>query len=573
MRIFTLLLALLLLPARAFAEERWYILTVADVPVGWVSENTDGLRTEVAMSARLTRLGKSLDMRFDTVILEEPGGALSSLEYASQLSKQTIRTVVRVAGEELRVTSGTHERVIPRGDQPVIGPREVARLTGERLRVAGDTIAFSMFSPEMQNVVRVRRRLVAREDRSPCDGATGTRIEEALEGLPTPRTLWLDETGQTIGDTVSGPFGAMATCRATKAAALAASGTLPADLYERTVARSNVRFADPFSIDRIVLKIQSRDGVTALPDFTGDNQRLLAPGVVEIRRPAHRAAGPGTTPSREFVTPNALLESDNAEIVAVARGLTGATAWETARALTDWTAKNVNMDAGIVMAPASELIRDRRATCMGYATLLATLARAAAIPSRVAMGYVYYGGIWGGHAWTEMFIDGQWLPFDAAVYAPGIASAMRLSVGTSSLADGGGSFTAPLTALFGRVEIQTVEYESAGRIVKVAQGARPFTLRDDAYVSDGLNLRIPARGFRIERADSLWPSTLVVAFRKAGTLIELHQRNAFPDRPVPADADASFISRDGGTLWVWTARGPESARLLRELLDRVERAQ
>ena len=81
MRIFSLLLVLLLLPVRAFADERWYILSIADVPVGWVSEMREGPRTRVTMSARLTRLGKSIDVRFDSVTIEDADGAVTTIEY------------------------------------------------------------------------------------------------------------------------------------------------------------------------------------------------------------------------------------------------------------------------------------------------------------------------------------------------------------------------------------------------------------------------------------------------------------------------------------------------------------
>lgn len=571
MRIFSLLLTLLLAPIHAFADERWYILTISDVPVGWVSEERDGSRTRVAMSARLTRLGKSIDMRFDTLTIED-AGALAKLEYEALLSKQPLRLTVHADGGTLRITSGPNERVIERGREPVIGPAAVAHLTAARLRAVDDSVSFAMFSPEFQKVVSVRRRLAAKDDVSPCGGAVANRIEESIEGLPAPRTLWLDAEAAMVGDTIAGPFGPMSTCRSSKEAALAASGTLPADLYERTVARSNVRFADPFAVDRIVLNIRPRDKSQPLPDFTAHNQRLLGPGLVEVVRPTRSPRTAAPAPGREYLESNALVESAHADIVAIAGSLKKETSLQTAEALTAWTAEHVTMDAGIVMAPASELVRDRRATCMGYATLLATLARAAAIPSRVAMGYVYYGGIWGGHAWTEMFIDGQWLPFDAAVYAPGVASAMRLSVGTSSLVDGGGSLNGALAALFGKVDVETVEYNAGGHVIKVQAGEPPYSVDGRTYVNKGLGLRVRAEQFAIERADTTWPSTLVVAFRRGETIVELHHRSAYPEKPQPPGT-TSIVERVGGTILLWTASGPDAAAALRELVDKVERVR
>lgn len=573
MRMLILLLGLLLVPAGAVSEERWYTFSIGDTPVGWVTEQADGLTTRTVLSARLTRLGKSIDMRFDTTITEDADGAFVALEYEAVLAKQPLKLQARLEGRQVRILTPPHERLVDAGADRPLGPMAIARLTAKRLRATGDRIEYTIFSPELQRVARVARQLIAMSAKSPCGAAPANRVEETIEGLPTPRTIWLDANAITIGDSIAGPFGPMSTCRSSKEAAMSANGTLPADVYEKTLARSNVRFADPFSLDRIVLRVRPRDPSQALPDFNAHNQRVSAAGIVEVTRASRTNPSTAEAPAREFIDSNTYVESDNAEIRRIAKDLSAANRLDTALAVTKWTAENLTMDAGIVMAGASELVRDRRGTCMGYATLLAALARAAGLPSRVVMGYVYYGGIWGGHAWTEMFIDGAWLPFDAAVYAPGVASAARLAVGSSSLADGGGSLLGPLSALFGKVHIDVVEYEQNGRVARVANGAQPYHVEASTYENHGLGLRVNANGWQIERADSTWPSSLVVAFQKGGTTVELHHKPRYPHRAVEADADAMFTRVEGGTLWVWTARGPDAGGALRAFLNRVERVQ
>jgi hypothetical protein len=149
---------------------------------------------------------------------------------------------------------------------------------------------------------------------------------------------------------------------------------------------------------------------------------------------------------------------------------------------------------------------------------------------------------------------------------------MRLSVGTSSLADGGGSLNGRLAALFGKVDVEAVEYAQGGRLVKVEPAARPYEIRDNTYVNAGLGLRVRADGFTIDHANSTWPSTLVVAFRRGENIVELHQRAAYPETPQSTDA-ASRAERVGGTVMVWTAKGPDAPTVLRELLNKVERAR
>ena len=125
----------------------------------------------------------------------------------------------------------------------------------------------------------------------------------------------------------------------------------------------------------------------------------------------------------------------------------------------------------------------------------------------------------------------RWLPFDAAVYAPGVASAARLSVGTSSFADAGGSLNGALSRLLGRVDVEVVEYEQQGRITRVPRGQQAWRIDGTRYVNPGLGLDIDARGWTIERADSTWPSTLVVAFRRGNAAVEIHEKHpAKPER-------------------------------------------
>lgn len=61
-----------------------------------------------------------------------------------------------------------------------------------------------------------------------------------------------------------------------------------------------------------------------------------------------------------------------------------------------------------------EVLACRSGKCSEYSTLLASLARAAEIPTRVALGMRLTGGRWVGHMWCEVWV-GEWIPVDATV--------------------------------------------------------------------------------------------------------------------------------------------------------------
>ena len=588
--------------AAAAAEERWFVFSIADAPVGYATEitRTEGTSrlTETSLAATLNRLGSTVEMRFATAYRESTAGELEWLRSDVQLSQQAMRLEAFVEADRIRVLSASgpdaaaHERDVERGGSRLLGPAAIRSLTDRELRRVGDEVELATFSPELQRVTTVRRVVAATGEQPPCapDGPPARRIEETVDGMPGARTLWIDERGEVIQDSIGGPFGPMTTCRASEEAALAAAGggSLPAEIYARTIVRSNVRLPDPLGVDRLLVRLRPRDSQRPLPDLAAENQTVTRRGdalEVEIRRPSPPAATDGAgaaaaAPAAEYLQPNALIESDHPEIAALARTVAGdeTDPWRAALRLTEWVAENLSLDLGVVMAPASELVRDRRATCVGYATLLATLARARGIPSRVAMGMVYYGGIFGGHAWTEVWADGRWLPLDAAVYAPGVASAARFAVDESSFQDGGGDLMVELGELYGNVDVEVLEADWAGRTARVPAGPA-YEVAGSVYRNHGLELAIDATGWQIEEADSVWPSTLVVAFRRGEERVELHE---LPRAPATrslaalsaalAGGEAVFVAPRGGTLWLYRAAGPRPEESLRQLVDGVRAA-
>ena len=65
---------------------------------------------------------------------------------------------------------------------------------------------------------------------------------------------------------------------------------------------------------------------------------------------------------------------------------------------------------------ALDVVASRRGDCTEHSVLFTALARAAGIPARIVSGLMYMGDstrAFGGHAWSEVVIDGHWVPVDA----------------------------------------------------------------------------------------------------------------------------------------------------------------
>lgn len=208
----------------------------------------------------------------------------------------------------------------------------------------------------------------------------------------------------------------------------------------------NVRLPEERFVDSVRLRIIHKQPELGWPNLETDNQRVIERTanyvVLEVDRPQPKSLQerPVATDAAlaPYLSPNALLQSDDPNIVAIAKSVVGneRDAWKAALALQLWTNEHVRFDSGIAVASASEVARNRHGTCFGYAMLLGALTRAAGIPSRLRMGYVYAGGIWGGHAWIDVRIGDEWIPLDGALYTPGAADAARFSFFRSSLEEG-----------------------------------------------------------------------------------------------------------------------------------------
>ncbi len=78
-----------------------------------------------------------------------------------------------------------------------------------------------------------------------------------------------------------------------------------------------------------------------------------------------------------------------------------------------WISANITPDFVAETLTGPEVLKKRKGKCSEYAILFASLARAAGIPTKVALGEQNIGNRWMGHMWNEVWL-GQWMTVDAA---------------------------------------------------------------------------------------------------------------------------------------------------------------
>lgn len=520
--------------ASARQREVAAVYRLAGQPTGTYHETTapdvsGGMVTSIDSDLVFNRLGSKLEMKFTTQYHEDGQGHLKSVSSDQSSSQQVTHLEVQVGDASLAITTTTGGKSYEHAASfkgILLGPDSARHLLTSRLRMAGDSVSYHTFSAELGAVVTITSSLLASEDIAiNGEKVSGLKIEQTIDAMPGTSTLWLDHQGWLLRQIVPSPLGEIEALRdnANGLSSAVTGATLPEETFSRSIVKANIRLPEERLIEKIRLKLIQKRPDLGWPDLETDNQHVLEKTanyvVLDVRRvePKVRASRPLVTNDASlapFLPANALLQSDDANIREIAANVAGGDhdAWSAAQALQRWTNDNMKFDLGIAIAPASEVARDRRGTCFGYSMLLGSLARAAGIPSRLRMGYVYAGGIWGGHAWVEVRIGNSWIPIDGALYSPGAADAARFSFYTSGLENGTLTGMGSLAQLFSNVDIKILRYTVGGKSIDVPENAEPFVLSGDDYQNRwlGLSIRKPT-DFEFADLDSGWPQTEVVS--------------------------------------------------------------
>jgi hypothetical protein len=549
----TLLLSILL-PCSVAAQTRgpettWYLMRLGGSPVGWMRETTGDsagfIRTASAMYMAINRLGSQVVLRTDAVFVETRGGSLRALDVGTQMSEQEVRTAVQLRGDSARIAMDAggrrFDRAIALADS-VLGPDAIRRLTLARLQRAGDSVSYVAWDAQLNAPAKLTRTATARDSL--------LTVVEQSSASPVVTTIWMDAAGRALLTEFDLPFGRAQVTRADSATAMAASrgGTLGDDAYARTLVRTGIRLPRAREIERMRVRLVSPAMRPAVPSLEMAGQRVLASddtsAVLETTRRRPMASAPFpvamTLALKEFLEPNAYIQSDDPRLVALARRVAGRErdVLAASLALQRWVADSMRFDLGIAFAPSVEVFDRRRGTCVAYATLLATLTRAIGIPSRIVMGYAYVNGIFGGHAWTEVLVRDRWIPVDGALPADGPSDAARFAFAWSSLAGGPGELmSGPGIQLYNGVRA-TVERFEIGAIGRdVPANAAPWAVEANRYRNPWLGIDVvKPEGAEFVMLDETWPSSTVVGIRRGADTVRVQLRLRRPGHAPPAGA-------------------------------------
>lgn len=443
-------------------------LTEVHVPQG----DQTLIRTDIHLHTVMKRFNGKLTIIIDQQTEEDASGNLRSFHFRlDNPPASRIEMTGRVTNGvlQLQTTSGgqTTPSELP-APADLKSPVYVDRLLEATPLAPGESRTLSLFDPQLAAIVSVRAT-----SRGPAtfqlpngQSQPGTHVAvEYLSGIPgLTIDCYLDAAGKMVLN--ESKLLGTSTWNVSREQALE---EIPADIDLGLTALIKVdRITDSHRLREAVYRLALPDSLPAvLLQANSDTQtvRTLDERTVELTvkslrpvaaagsavAPPPAAAGSAVAPpDAKYLAATTMARSDDPEIVKLAAAAPAdAAPAEVAVALEQtvhkWlTRKNMSSS----LASASEVVRSKEGDCTEHAVLLTALLRARRIPARVVVGLVYWDQFtaFAGHAWTEAWLDGRWIPLDAT-QADGGIGADHIRLGDSSLADGdAGLITAGIAA-------------------------------------------------------------------------------------------------------------------------------
>ncbi len=472
-------------PQGRFIDE-WAEVYIAGKKTGYshssFTRKGDQIRTESTMFVQMGRVDQPVKIEIVQHTLETIDG--KPIGFGSTMNMSTVEMKTKGVIEEGKVnivssqmgfeTKISHD--FPADAMMTWGLFRESMLRGFD---PGTTYDLKAYAPEIkQDGAVVASTTVGKWETFSVGGTKkeGHRVNVSMDTLmgSIETTSWLGKSGLPMKAEVPAPgLGNLVVLSTDQRTALA--DFLPPELFMTTVVPVK-RHIDRKAAKRIRYRLTAKAGSPPLKEMlTTSSQKVkkLADGSQEITvsRLSHRTKGkhtPTLADRDEYLHSNMLINLDDPELIKLAKKAGGGVTEPFAlgdklrRFVTEYiVSKNLN----IGFATASEVCRTREGDCSEHGILLAALGRLNGLPSRVAVGLAYvpiFGNqedIFGYHMWTQFYMDGRWIDFDAALRESD-CSPTRITFATSSLKNTGlADLSLPLLSLIGGVEMKILEVE------------------------------------------------------------------------------------------------------------------
>lgn len=463
--------------------DRWGVIYVGRQRVGYVHETSEPipqkdqqlLRTIQETHLNFQRFGQPTVIQTHLETVETADGELRSFAFESRNPPATVtRTSGVVEGKQLRLTSETagksESKTIP-WKRETKSPAWLERNFQVAPLDEHETRMFRVYIPELNQTATVNIEADDMETERMLDGKRKRLLKAQVERStdPFPIDIWLTESGEAVKTSLPIFDKQLITYRVSQEEALRKIAGAELDLSMDTMV-SVEPIPNAHRTRKIVYRITTpgEDPTKILPSAPYQSLRPFDQHTADVTVTAVDPHGHGEYDKVDpvYLQATRFLQLDDPNVQKLAN--------EVPKAITKPTDVAIrlekivhesltNKNFSTALASAAEVAASREGDCTEHAVLLAALLRAKKIPSRIAVGLVYVQSLngFGGHMWTEAFLNGQWVPLDATIGQGGTGAA-HIKLAESSFADDAPAPVTtflPLMNILGRIQIEVLEAE------------------------------------------------------------------------------------------------------------------
>lgn len=457
--------------AQAATEgETWLAVSLAEARVGTVHvarerevRSAPGMHTTLDARLDLPVLGQTADLRIRGSMWQAESGDDAELSFALEAESYDVTFDGTLEHGRLRGTVTTGAQVTPIDmavdRQLLLGAGFGPALVLPTLAV-GETATIQSFDPLTLRPEPARLRCVARETLDIGDRRIETAVVE-IDASTLRARAWVDLSGQVVRAEM--PLGLVLE----RIEPPTDDGPTPAteSVLDPTSATADLLAASaihpqgerPFrGATRMTVSVHGVDPAQLPQD---DHQRRQPDGSLRVRGNAPTGATVGSTSTAmhaEHLASEPFVESDHPAIRSRAAEIVGdeTDPWRRALAIHEWVFTHLDKAPAIQLPSAVEVLATLRGDCNEHTVLYTALARAAGIPTRMAIGIVWsdaYDGFYY-HAWPEVYAAG-WRRLDPTL---GQTAADATHV---KLLSGGIAEWPRLLAFLGQIELTVLDIE------------------------------------------------------------------------------------------------------------------
>lgn len=476
--------------AKAEIPTEWEVVYLGDTRIGYGYQTREEVRDEKRgffrtrqhLEMRFKRFGDLQIIKMDSQFEDWSDGTIRSFDLSFGDAPTRRTRIVGTADHRLLRIETTIAKRVTRSSinltNDVRSPAFENVAISEQMKSPGDTARFKMFKPEMGRTIETVITAQRRTQTKLLDGQWVKVLEVQVTQPQLPEVkIYIDSQGDVVR-TDSELFGKrLTTFKVDEKTAMesiagaemdqAATSLIPTDKIRRPHETREVTYEITVDgTDPSTLFIESEHQKVAKNADDAVRITVKTPPKSLAERTLRQPSANSGSPDRTFLDSCALIQTDDYYVKDLAQKAAAGRRdpQEVATRCETYVHRHIRTkNFSTSLASAAEVAKSLEGDCTEHAVLLAGMLRANGIPSQVVVGLVYtepYGSpSFGGHMWTEAWIDNRWVALDATL-GRGRIGAAHLAISRSSL--GGESPIAaslflPMFKLLGKTKITVAE--------------------------------------------------------------------------------------------------------------------